>query len=69
VLISWQRGEIPAIAETFPSVSPTPPSERPDDRFDVVWTFTKTADGWHFAQLPELVLPQDQPAVIEAETN
>ena len=24
-----------------------------------------TADGWHFAQLPELVLPQDQASPIE----
>jgi hypothetical protein len=30
----------------------------------VVWTFTKTADGWQFAQLPELLLPQDQDSVI-----
>jgi broad specificity phosphatase PhoE len=64
-LISWQHGEIPAIAEAFPSVTPTPPSEWPDDRFDVVWTFTKTADGWHFAQVPELALPDDQSSVIE----
>lgn len=64
VLISWQHGEIPAIAEAFPSVTPTPPTEWPDDRFDVVWTLTKTADGWHFAQVAELVLPQDQPGVI-----
>jgi broad specificity phosphatase PhoE len=64
-LISWQHGEIPAIAEAFPSVTPTPPSEWPDDRFDVIWTLTKTADGWHFAQLPELVLLQDQVSVIE----
>jgi broad specificity phosphatase PhoE len=63
-LISWQHGEIPAIAEAFPGVTPTPPSEWPDDRFDVVWTFTKTADGWHFAQIPELVLPQDDASVI-----
>jgi len=64
-LISWQHGEIPAIAEAFPSVTPTPPSEWPDDRFDQVWTLTKTADGWHFAQLPELVLLQDQASIIE----
>ena len=64
-LISWQHGEIPAIAEAFPGVTPTPPSEWPDDRFDVVWTFTKTADGWHFAQLPELLLPQDRSETIE----
>ena len=46
-------------------MTPTPPSDWPDDRFDVVWTFTRTADGWRFAQLPELVLPQDQAAIIE----
>jgi broad specificity phosphatase PhoE len=64
-LISWQHDGIPTIAAAFPSVTPTPPSEWPDGRFDVVWTFTKTADGWHFAQMPELALPQDQAGVIE----
>jgi len=64
-LISWAHSEIPAIAEAFPSVTPTPPSEWEEDRFDVIWTFTKTPDGWHFAQLPELVLPQDKPDIIE----
>jgi hypothetical protein len=63
-LIAWQHGEIPLIAQSFPSVTPTPPAQWPDNRFDVIWTFTKTADGWHFAQLPELVLPQDQAVVI-----
>ena len=46
-------------------MTPTPPTEWPEDRFDVVWTFTRTADGWHFAQLPELVLPQDRSAPID----
>ncbi|WP_345603478.1 histidine phosphatase family protein [Pseudonocardia adelaidensis] len=64
-LICWAHGELPTIAEAFPDVTPTPPKDWPDDRFDVVWTFTKTADGWHFAQLPELVLPQDQSDVID----
>ena len=66
-MISWQHSGIPAIAEAFGSVTPTPPSEWPDDRFDVVWTFTGTADGWRFAQLPELVLPQDRAGVIEGK--
>jgi hypothetical protein len=63
-LISWQHSGIPAIAEAFGPVAPAPPAEWPDDRFDVVWTFTRTADGWRFAQLPELLMPQDQTAVI-----
>jgi hypothetical protein len=53
------------MAKAFPSVTPKPPSDWPDDRFDLVWTFTKTADGWQFAQMPELVLPGDQDTVIK----
>jgi hypothetical protein len=64
-LICWQHGELPDIADAFGSVTPTPPDDWPDDRFDVVWTLTKTADGWRFAQLPELVLPQDTETTIE----
>jgi hypothetical protein len=64
-LISWQHGGIPTIVEDFPSVSPAPPTEWPDDRFDVVWTLTRTTDGWHFTQTPQLVLPQDGTGLIE----
>ena len=65
VLISWQHGGIPDIAKAFPGAAPKPPSEWPDDRFDVVWTFTRTADGWQFAQVPELVLPGDKDTAIK----
>lgn len=64
-LISWQHGGIPDIAKAFPSVRPKPPSDWPDNRFDVVWTFTRTADGWQFAQVPEMLLPQDKDTVIK----
>jgi len=64
-LISWQHSGIPDIARAFPSVTPKPPSDWPNDRFDIVWTFTRTADGWDFAQMPELVLPGDQDTVIK----
>ena len=64
-LISWQHSEIPAIADAFDAVTPTPPAEWPSNRFDVVWTLTRTADGWHFTQTPELLLPQDLSDVIE----
>jgi broad specificity phosphatase PhoE len=65
-LISWQHSEIPAIADAFDSVTPAPPEEWPSDRFDVVWTFTRTSDGWAFTQTPELLLPQDHNGVIES---
>lgn len=64
-LISWQHSGIPEIVDDFPSVSPAPPKEWPDDRFDMVWTLTRTTDGWHFTQTPQLVLPQDSAGVIE----
>lgn len=64
-LISWQHEGMPVIAAAFPGVTPSPPAQWPDDRFDVVWTLTRTADGWHFAQVPELALPQDRADTIE----
>ncbi|HTK63975.1 MAG TPA: hypothetical protein VL595_16425 [Pseudonocardia sp.] len=59
VLISWQHGEIPAIAEAFDTVGPTPPASWPDSRYDMVWTLTDTGKGWRFSQVPEMVLPGD----------
>jgi hypothetical protein len=59
VLISWQHGEIPAIAEAFNTVGPTPPTAWPDNRYDMVWTLTDTGKGWKFSQVPEMVLPGD----------
>jgi len=63
-LICWQHGETRAIVKAFPAVTPNPPSAWPDNRFDVVWTLTRSADGWRFAQLPELALPRDLAGVI-----
>lgn len=58
-LICWSHSGIPTLAQAFPKVTPEPPAEWPDDRFDLVWTLTKTSDGWRFTQTPELVLPGD----------
>ena len=63
-LISWQHSEIPDIAQSFGAVSPTPPGEWPDDRYDVVWTLLKTQSGWRFSQIPQMVLPGDQAVAI-----
>jgi hypothetical protein len=59
VLISWQHGEIPAIAKAFNTVGPTPPTSWPDNRYDMVWTLTDTGRGWKFSQVPEMVLSGD----------
>jgi hypothetical protein len=60
VLICWQHGEIPAIASALGNVSPAPPKTWADDRFDVVWTFTSTGNGWKFREVPEMLLPGDK---------
>jgi broad specificity phosphatase PhoE len=60
VLISWQHSGIPDIVDAFPAVTPGPPKNWPGERYDVVWTLTRTATGWRFAQVPELVQPGDR---------
>jgi hypothetical protein len=65
ILISWQHEAIPAFAAAFGPVTPTPPAAWPNDRFDVVWTFTATTRGWNFAQVPEMVLPGDSSTVLQ----
>lgn len=64
-LISWSHKNISKIADAFPGVTPRPPSSWPDDRFDVVWVFTRTATGWHFSQVPEMALAKDKASVIK----
>lgn len=58
-LICWQHESIPAIAAALHPVAPVPPTVWPDDRYDVVWAFTRAASGWQFQQVPELLLPND----------
>lgn len=58
-LICWQHGEIPAIAAAFGPVSPQPPLDWPDDRFDMVWTLTPVRSSWRFDQVPQMVLNGD----------
>ncbi|MFD9959608.1 hypothetical protein [Amycolatopsis sp. NPDC058986] len=63
-LVSWQHEEIPNIAKHLGAVTPAPPAKWPDERFDVVWVFTRTAGGWTFGQVPQLLLDGDLDKVI-----
>jgi hypothetical protein len=45
-------------------VTPAPPEDWPDDRHDVVWTFTREGHVWHFAQVPRVLMPGDLPYSI-----
>jgi hypothetical protein len=66
VLICWEHSHIPALASALPLVSDTViPKSWPEDRYDVIWTFTLTADGTYaFGQVPQLLLSGDADTVI-----
>jgi hypothetical protein len=66
VLICWEHSHIPALASTLPLVSGTIlPKSWPDDRYDVIWTFTLTPDATYaFGQVPQLLLSGDADTVI-----
>lgn len=68
VLICWDHARIPALASALPVVHGTViPKMWPDDRFDVIWTFTLAAnDEYSFAQVPQLLLSGDADTVIAA---
>jgi len=61
-LVAWHHEAIPAIARSLGAVDF--PEHWPDDRFDVVWTFTPDGTGWRFAQVAQLLLAGDRPEPI-----
>lgn len=70
VLISWPHGQIPNLASHIP-LSPdnkhsTPTVKWPSDRFDIVWVFDleTSTGGYHFHQVPQLLLAGDIPEHI-----
>ncbi len=66
VLICWEHSHIPVLASTLPLVSGTAiPKSWPDDRYDVIWTFTLTPETTYaFGQVPQLLLSGDADTVI-----
>jgi hypothetical protein len=66
VLICWEHQLIPAIANAIVGNDTTVPQQWPDNRFDVVWGFSRkhASDPWRFYQVPQLLLPGDSSAPI-----
>ncbi|MGF1428225.1 hypothetical protein [Kitasatospora sp. LaBMicrA B282] len=64
VLVAWEHESIPAIVAKLGPVTPAPPTGWPDARFDVVWVFTRSGDGWAFSQVPQELLSGDLPTPI-----
>lgn len=55
-LVAWSHAELPGLCKAFGVKTP---SSWPDDRFDILWVFSRTATGWVFSQIPQMVLPGD----------
>ena len=60
-LVCWQHEAIPQIAELIMGSSAGIPDAWSDDRFDVIWSFTKAHVGapWTFKQICQRFLPGD----------
>jgi hypothetical protein len=67
VLISYEHNRIPALVQAIPTVDGTAiPAVWPDDRFDVIWTFTLDpgTGRYVFGQVPQQLLDGDADTVI-----
>lgn len=63
VLVAWEHKRIPSVVGLLPD-PPRVPQHWPDNRFDLVWIFDRTAHGWSFSQLPQLLLAGDRTTPI-----
>jgi hypothetical protein len=65
-LVSWHHKSLGRIVDDLGDVTPAPPRRWPRDRYDLVWVFVRAGDGWRFSQIPQLLLPGDQPEPVAA---
>lgn len=64
VLIAWEHKVLPSLIGYVPD-APKVPESWPDDRFDLVWVLDRTARGWTFAQLAQMLLAGDSTESIK----
>jgi hypothetical protein len=53
VLVCWQHEDIPAIGNRIIGNGTTVPQAWPEDRYDLIWVFDRTAKGWRFTELSQ----------------
>ncbi|WP_327065283.1 hypothetical protein [Kitasatospora sp. NBC_01302] len=63
-LVAWEHESIAAILAGLGTITPAPPTDWPDNRFDVVWVLTADGTGWRFTQVPQMLLAGDSPHPI-----
>jgi hypothetical protein len=65
VLIAWEHNALPRIPSLLAGPTLCCPAEWPADRFDLAWVLDRDAGGaWRFAQVPQLLLGGDSPALL-----
>lgn len=65
ILVAWDHMRIPDIPKHLDMVHPSVPTTWPDERFDMVYVLTADGPGrYAFTQVPQLLLPGDDPAPI-----
>lgn len=67
VLICWDHKHIPAIGTALPTMPDTRIPEWPADRFDMTWSFTRSAISpavYEFSQIPQRLLAGDRDALF-----
>ena len=57
-LVAWSHENIRFLVEAIRPTGLQPP-EWPDERFDLVWVFDRSARGWKFSQSPQMLLAGD----------
>jgi hypothetical protein len=65
ILVVWNHTRIPDIPQHLGTVRPGVPPTWPDERFDMVYVLPGIGPGTYaFTQVPQLLLPGDDPAPI-----
>jgi hypothetical protein len=66
VLIAWEHKAILDVANLILGNDKTSPQKWPDSRFDLVWVLDQQPYpcGWMFTQVPQLLLPGDNPNIL-----
>jgi broad specificity phosphatase PhoE len=53
ILICWQHEDIPTIGNRIIGNATTIPQAWPENRYDLIWVFDRTTDGWRFIELSQ----------------
>ena len=65
VLIAWEHKAIIQIANVLMGSTDRTPQEWPEDRYDVIWAFTRSGKSpWRFEQVPQLLFSGDSSTAI-----